>query len=161
MKLAVVSKTDTAQVSYRPGRSFLGSQPEADWLNANARPAIEKTSLGVYLNSRQNKEAPYRLTLLPFPEVGADVRVLGVSAMQQRVYGYDGLYWSAPAQVEPYDPDTYPSNGSEYRPTRVTRTLPKYTMLSAWELFVGSLERHLPSDLVTVSELPEPVLGRM
>lgn len=162
MQLLAQSGEQFLPVGLLPGELFTGNDNEAvDWLNQNALRSIESQGLKTYLSSRKNKEAQWSLTLPRHPAASPDMIHLGVSYTQQRVYGYDGLYWTAPARVEDYDLSAFPEGSNEYRPTHIAITMPHYQIMQPWELFTGTLERHLPSDLVTLAPLPEPMIGKL
>jgi hypothetical protein len=131
------------------------------WLQQNALPILISLGVQGYLDSRMNRQdAPYHLKLIDAPDMDT-LTAVGSSWHQHRLYGFDGRYWSAVADFDDVgrvDPDSLPQGSDEYvgraydpNPQGVP------TPVAEWELFDGSIYKHLPVDFIAlIDPLPNP-----
>ena len=137
-----------------PDGFFADSSRVGLYLEATALPQIARTSVAAYLESRFNRDdAAYHLKLLPEIDLYS-LRVVGYSKYQSRLYGFDGRYCTARADLTEL-PEMY-----DARPMldeHIGRSVLGYTPeipapVGPWELFDGSIYKHLPVDFVALTE---------
>lgn len=124
------------------------------YLESAVLPQIAKTSVAAYLESRFNRDdAVYHLKVLPEIDLYS-LRVVGYSKYQSRLYGFDGRYCTARADLTELTPytDCEPML-DEHIGRSVLGDVPAIPApVGPWELFDGSIYKHLPVDFVALTE---------